>query len=84
MGSQKFCNICYMLVACISQTEAVQPVVGRCCGWQHVVVGGLSHYALFHPAQIKMIHCVIQKFIYKFELGHNLTEATKNLCCAID
>ena len=34
-------------------------------------------------AQINMLCCLIQELmIYEFELGHNATEATKNICCA--
>ena len=52
-----------------------------------VVVGMLIHDALLHSvcdlkaAKINMQHSLISELIlYKFKLGHNTTETTKNFC----
>ena len=53
-----------------------------------VLVGVLTHCALLHSvydlkaAQINMQCCLIWDLIlYKFELGHNTSQASKNICC---
>ena len=53
-----------------------------------VVVGGLTRYALFHffcnlkALQMNMQFSLIWEFkLYKFELGSNTIEVTKNICC---
>ena len=85
--NQKFCNILVhvSLWHVCHMTEAVQAsVVGSI-----VVVGVLKHFALLHSmqdlkaTQINIQCCLIQELIlYKFVLGHNTTEAIKNICCA--
>ena len=56
-----------------------------------VVVGALTFYALLHlvcdlkAAQMNMQYSLIQELmLYKFKLGHNAMEATKNICCMQD
>ena len=53
-----------------------------------IVVGALIYCALLHSLcdlkveQMNMKCNLIQKFIlYKFQLVHNTTEMTKNICC---
>ena len=53
-----------------------------------VVVDAQTHCALLHSvcdlkaAQMSVQHSQNHEFIlYKFELGHNIMEATKNICC---
>ena len=55
-----------------------------------VIVGVLTHVWLhsvydLKTAQMNMQYSLIWKFmLYKFKLGHNILEATKNICCAKD
>ena len=56
-----------------------------------VVVGALTCCALLHlvcdlkAAQMNMQYSLIQELmLYKFKLGHNAMEATKNICCMQD
>ena len=49
-----------------------------------VVVGALTHYALFHTVfdlkalQMNMLYSLIQELmLYKFEVSHDAAEATK-------
>ena len=65
-------------------TEAVQDAVGSI-----VVVGALTCCALLHSicdlkaTQMNVPHSLIQKLmLYKFKLGQNTAETTKNICCA--
>ena len=53
-----------------------------------MVVGVLTHCALLHSmhdlkaAQVYVYQSLIQKLmLHEFKLGHNTTEATKNICC---
>ena len=51
-----------------------------------VVVGVFTCCTLLHSlcaleaTQMNIQHCLIWEF-YEFELGHNIAEATKNICC---
>ena len=62
-------------------TEAVLVVFG-CV----VVVGMLTRGALIHSVFVlkavwmRVEHSLIQELLYEFELDHNTTEATKNIC----
>ena len=54
-----------------------------------MVVGALTHYALLpsmydlKTTQMNVPHSLIQELMpHKFELGHNVKETTKNICCA--
>ena len=56
-----------------------------------MVVGALTHCTLLHfmcnlkSSQMNVQYSLIQELrLYKFELGHNTTESTKNICCAKD
>ena len=67
-------------------TEAVQAVVGSI-----VVIGSLTCYALLHrkwdlkTTQMNVQCSLIRELmIYEIELGHNVTKATKNICCMKD
>ena len=79
--SQTFCHI----LVCPS-LWCLYPVISSI-----VVVGGLRCCALLHSVsdlkatQMNVQHSLIQELLlYKFELGHKATEATKNICCAKD
>ena len=84
--NQKFCND---LVHICSMTNTVQAVkkVPTAVG-SIVVVGVLTCCGLLHfmwdlkVTQVNRQQSLIQELmLYKFELGHNTTEATKNICC---
>ena len=56
-----------------------------------MVVGALTHCALLNsvcdltPPPMNRQHSRIRDLmLYKFELGHNGAEVTKNICCAKD
>ena len=88
------CQKCCIIFVCASlqciccMTKAVQPVVVLHCVDSIVIVGVLTRYALLHfmcdfkAAQMNIRHSLIRELmLYNFELGHNTTETTKNICC---
>ena len=53
-----------------------------------MVIGVVTCYALLHSicnlkSTQRNIQCsqILELMLYKFELGHNFMEATKNICC---
>ena len=75
--NHKFCNsfVRASLRRVYHVTEAVQAVV---CSI--VVVGALTPCVLLHSLCDLKVQWELM--FYKFELGYNTTEATKNICCS--
>ena len=86
MVSQRFAIFWYVLICCmyIMWPKQFKYWKAPSVDGSIVVVCALlcTMYDL-KAAQMNMQHCLIQKFmLYKFDLDHNVTEATKNICCA--
>ena len=52
-----------------------------------ILVGALTLCALLHSElnlKAAWVKVQLELLLYEFELGHNATKATKNICCAKD
>ena len=79
--SQKFVLVCSSYIIWMKQFKLWKvPIVVSSI----VVVGELTYYALCNLKTMQInIQCSLiwELMIYKFKLGHNAVEATRNICC---